>query len=331
MTDDRFNDVVARTLGASRSPETCPDAEQLAAFVERALAGPERALCIAHLAECARCQAHVAALIRSVDAEQTTGDQDVGWAKLWWWLDWRGLTGVAAIAAVIIAVRMPGPATLPGVSAPGNVENELRQDAAARNETGPVTESASESIPSARIRESSIVEPTIEPPVGALGRARISQQALPLAAESGAQVADAVAPARALAERLVVSSEQPRQVIVVAPGGTVVWRTRPGGVIEGSVDGGATWSLQLRREDVQWQAGSAPTSAVCWWVGTGGEIARTTDGGNTWTRIIPPAAIDADTDFVDVRSTGAETAEVSHANGQVSVTTDGGDSWATRP
>jgi len=77
MKDDSLRDkamekLVWRGLRANLKPgsSSCPDAEILAAYIDRTLSTRERADCEGHLASCAHCQEHVAALVRlsEVDA-----------------------------------------------------------------------------------------------------------------------------------------------------------------------------------------------------------------------------------------------------------------------
>ncbi|MHB8652574.1 MAG: carboxypeptidase regulatory-like domain-containing protein [Terriglobia bacterium] len=64
--DKAMDKLVAKQLRARLKPgsRSCPDAEILAAFVERTLAPRERAGCEIHLASCLGCQALVAELVR---------------------------------------------------------------------------------------------------------------------------------------------------------------------------------------------------------------------------------------------------------------------------
>src|SRR5260370_5117577 len=82
MKDDSARDkamdkLVATQLRAGLKPgnASCPDAEILAAFVERSLAPRERATCETHLAGCLGCQALVAELVRLSEDEEPVGIQ----------------------------------------------------------------------------------------------------------------------------------------------------------------------------------------------------------------------------------------------------------------
>ncbi len=80
------------------------------------------------------------------------------------------------------------------------------------------------------------------------------------------------------------------EAMILAPGGTVLWRLRSKGKIERSVDSGVSWSRQNSGVNAELLAGSAPSDAVCWVVGRAGTILRTTDGGGHWSRVVSPIA-----------------------------------------
>ncbi len=100
--DDRLVRRVAE-VAAGRDPDgPCPDAEVLGLYAERGLDGDEYGRAEAHLAGCARCQATVAALVRSApEAAEVAGaaGQGVGGVRRWW-AGWRWLAPVTATAAV---------------------------------------------------------------------------------------------------------------------------------------------------------------------------------------------------------------------------------------
>lgn len=77
MKDDSVRDkamekLVERGLRAGLKPasSSCLDAEIMAAYVEHALSPRERANCEGHLVSCARCQEHVAALVRLSESDE---------------------------------------------------------------------------------------------------------------------------------------------------------------------------------------------------------------------------------------------------------------------
>lgn len=115
-----------------------------------------------------------------------------------------------------------------------------------------------------------------------------------------------------------------------APSSSTVWRIGKGGAIERSLDGGATWVLQISPSPQDWLAGAAVSNIVCWVAGRSGAIARTIDGEH-WERIAAPrqaaGAGGAFPDWTAVSATGAQTATVTTADGRRFATTDGGATW----
>ena len=63
--DDRLVRRAMRAAAGRERPGRCPDAELLGLYAERELGGDERPAVETHVAGCARCQAVVAAFVRS--------------------------------------------------------------------------------------------------------------------------------------------------------------------------------------------------------------------------------------------------------------------------
>jgi hypothetical protein len=116
-------------------------------------------------------------------------------------------------------------------------------------------------------------------------------------------------------------------VLVSSPNGTVVWRLSPAGIVEGSADAGANWSLQKTPVVADMLAGSAPSNKICWIAGRSGDILRTTDGGKHWLKLSSPT-ID---DITAVFAADADQAIVSTSTNKSYKTTDGGTSWTPQP
>lgn len=327
MTDDRFRNVLAQSVTASHSAGACPDAEHLAAFVERALGHSERDLCLAHLAACATCQAHVAALVRTQGVETDvaglgTGSSPINWPPRWSWLPLA-----VGTAVVVLAVRTMLPVAVPPPASPQTLGSDSERPPVVLPRDAEPTVTPSDL--GAEAARSAVESDEFQMSAGAereLVRARADLRPVAPTGQSVARLEAETSIDSALSDRSARLAEF-EPPLVIAPGGAVRWRALPGGTIEVSVDGGARWTAQFRREGVDWIAGSAPTTDICWWVGVGGHLVRTSDGGATWTNTVPPR----DAVFVGVRARDGETAEVSHANGQVSITSDGGETWVARP
>ncbi len=111
-------------------------------------------------------------------------------------------------------------------------------------------------------------------------------------------------------------------VTVTAPNSTSMWRFASAGLVEHSVDAGATWAVQVTGVVADLLAGSAPSSQICWVVGRSGTILRTTDGGSHWTKIRAPVTADLLAVFaVDDRQASVSITQASYQ------TMDGGRTW----
>lgn len=119
---DKWVEVKLRS-GLNPGGPSCLDAEILASYVERTLTSRERDACETHLASCAKCQEHVAALIRLSEADEPAGVQATAVAPArapgirWFRWAWAGPT-LAALLVIGIYVggpfrndiqRIPGP------------------------------------------------------------------------------------------------------------------------------------------------------------------------------------------------------------------------------
>ncbi|HEY2459898.1 MAG TPA: YCF48-related protein [Candidatus Acidoferrum sp.] len=112
--------------------------------------------------------------------------------------------------------------------------------------------------------------------------------------------------------------------LVAAPGGIILWRAGPAGILERSTDSGATWKIQSSGVITNLLAGSAPSEKTCWIVGAAGSILLTTDGGDHWQKIQPPIVAD----FNSVFAVDSRQATITSAPQRQSYkTTDGGRTW----
>ena len=116
-------------------------------------------------------------------------------------------------------------------------------------------------------------------------------------------------------------------VLVASPNGTVVWRLSSAGIVEGSADAGANWSLQKTPVVADMLAGSAPSNKICWIVGRSGAILRTTDGGKHWLKLSSPTT----DDITAVFAADTDQAIVTTSTNKSYKTTDGGTSWTPQP
>lgn len=101
------------------------------------------------------------------------------------------------------------------------------------------------------------------------------------------------------------------------------WRVLLSGMVEKTIDGGATWSRVVLDPAVAITSGASPSNVVCWLVGKAGAVMRSTDGGTTWTRVTSPDP----GDLVSVTALDGQNATVATADGRRLTTADGGQTW----
>lgn len=225
----------------------CLDGEALAAWSAGALAGAEQTRAEEHLADCARCQAMLAALSRATPAPVPAGA---------WWRGSRGrwlvpLATAATVAAILVALPSRTPPAAP--MAP----------AAPEAGASPAAPAAEPPLPAS---------PTAPPPVPLRQPSSRQMAEAPLAADAAAQ-APRAEPFAAKDAATVTMTE------FSAPGGRVRWRITESSALERSIDGGLSWQPIALPETAVLMAGDAPSAAVAWVVGERGAIFRTSDGG----------------------------------------------------
>lgn len=107
MADTHFDRALRAAARRGRTAEVCPEAEALAAFVDRGLSREEHAAIERHASDCARCAQHLA-LLSSVDtpAASTAAVR----AKRPFLLAWAWLVPVATVVLVVaVWLRTPDP------------------------------------------------------------------------------------------------------------------------------------------------------------------------------------------------------------------------------
>jgi len=113
-------------------------------------------------------------------------------------------------------------------------------------------------------------------------------------------------------------------IVIVSVVHNTQWQIMPDGMVQRSIDGGATWT-QSTRASVAPTAGASPSPLVCWLVGPQGLVLLTTDG-TSWKRLAFPEAIA----LTRVQASDEKTATVTAANGRTFSTTDGGVTWTSQ-
>ena len=335
-----------------QEPADCPDAETLAALADDTLPAGARREVEGHIADCDRCQALTAAMVRAEPSSGTRADVAADEVQAWRRRAFNWLVPAAAAAtAVALWVLVPGQRTpLPEEPAPerqiaatpppassGVISSEPRQI--------PVDERADRPDSLARERDASVgfesaapATPPAAPPAEARLKAEESFRgesetarsdrlegarsgsAPPQQVDARNQQAPPVAAPRAAD---AAAARAAAGVEVVSPNPQIRWRVGPGPVVQYSADGGATWAPQQTGASTELTAGSAPAPDVCWLVGRGGIVLRTTDAGRQWQRIAFPETVD----LTAVTASTALDATVVLTDGRRLATPDGGRTW----
>jgi hypothetical protein len=356
-----MDDLLRNTLRARAADPTaaCLDPETAAAFVDGTMSGRERAGAEAHVADCPRCQAVLAALVRSTPPPLE---------RAWWRrpaVAWLAPLTVAA-TAIAIWINVPDTENLPAVqtqrdealplpSSPVQLppaagqaalqQSHFESEAAARSLAEAVrlrgAAAASAKVRSARATSDALADsgnarqgqlaaasPTpaaATPPPAAAAPQAARADAEPSASRTDvrALAAEPVRPA-ALAETVAIATFRSAvPTTIVSSNRTSQWRIGNGSEVQHSADGGSTWRTQATGMNVTLAAGSSPSPSVCWLVGPGGLVLITTDEGQSWRRVPFPVM----TDLVSVRAANESTATVDTSDGRTFVTSDGGRNW----
>ena len=313
------------------SPD-CLDANTLAAWADDSLTRQERAAVETHASGCARCQALLAAMVRTDVSQRESGPAIENGLRIKFKLRWL-VPIAAAAAAVALWIAVPtrtgrSSATLPAVQPPPQAEATLRNDALSepvpaspispnqRRQREARQDSRQEKVASKALADVAAKEEprALTPPPPAQPTAPP-----PATSELAAQAprANALAGARGFADRATVAATP-----IVSPDATSRWRISTAGTVDHSTDGGTTWESQVTGVAVTLSAGAAPSRDVCWIVGPRGTVVLSTDG-HLWRRVPFPEAID----LVAVRASDAANATVSARDGRLFVTRDGGATW----
>lgn len=309
--DDLFETALARGLRRDQvTVDGCPDPDTLAVYWERALDVDERTDLEAHVAACARCQAQLAALTRSVaDDDSDAAAPAASPRVLGWLLDVRWLAPAASVAAVLLAVWIIQPELIR--DAPDVVRDTPSQAAQApaarpenRRVTPPATpdrierEANTEAVPQAETVPQTPVDARKEEAVEAneLGRAReeretTSRDQLGERAQSvSAPLEDDLA---AVNEELNAAeptieresrTDQPRENTTGARAAPRRSAEIESFAPEAARGAGSLDSRGLSDADVAAVVVlAAPDSPVRWRSTRDGTIERSTDGGTSWT------------------------------------------------
>ncbi len=322
------------------------DPEIVAAWLDGSLDAQSRADAEAHAADCARCQAVLAAMIRS--EPPPTAKPWLAGATLRWLVP---LTAAAAAVAIWVAVT-PRESERRMTAPQANVETvpsmARAEDSAKQATIPPGTAPASPApAPSGDQQASAVRERGAGPkPVGQIaGRQpeRTMEKIEPPATGGGAVLPDSVkmqappppppvaapldttaarAEARGIVARKMSVSTFAARREIRTPDGAVQWRIDPPAHLWRSSDGGKTWTPQTAGVTTELLAGSAPSPAAVWIVGRAGVVLLSTDG-QTWRQVAFPESAD----LIGVTAVDGRSATVTTADGRSFITADGGVTW----
>ena len=323
--------------------DACLDAETLAAWSDGGLSGEALEMAQLHVADCARCQAMVAGVVRAAASAPVPAPAPRRWLA---WL--VPLTAAAAALAIWVAVPR-GPGTTPQSTAENqNPVAQAKVEPAAPTPTEPITAAKEGQAPAAKSDQAPRDQPQASElrkdadrqevdllkraPQAAGGSAALADSAAPstppatAAAPAPAAPAPSAAPVaretfQARSANSAASEKLAAGTVAVSPDPAVRWRISATG-LEHSTDGGSTWDSVATGVSSALTAISAPSTTVCWVVGRSAVVLRTSDGRN-FSRVTFPEI----TDLSAVQATDATSATITAADGRVFRTADGGATW----
>jgi hypothetical protein len=349
--DASIDRVLRESLAAPAQapPGTCLDAETLAAWADGTLNRGDRAAVETHASDCGRCQALLAAMVRTAPAAPSWRMPSLGWlvpltaaatAVLVWTLvparrtplEQYAQEAPAASRAVPLASG-PANASAPAATTPSatlEADAELRrQDASASARDMKAVGKRAEAPTSSLDKREKVAAPAEAKPMadavivsGAMRQAPVPASPEAPAPSAQAKTAAAPPPARNFAMARAVAPE----IVVVSPAPASRWRIMDQGAVQRSTDGGSTWETQQTGANVLFAAGTSPAPSVCWLVGPGGTIRISTDG-RSW----QPVPFPEPARLTAVAATDDKTVTVTTDDGRRFTTTDRGAIWQRVP
>ena len=336
--------------GASSPPGPCLDAETAAAWADETLGPRERSAAEAHAADCARCQALLAAMVKT--SQPTV-------AKSWWrvptvgWLVpltaaatgvivWAVLPGrakletdnraIAAVNTVADAVAPPAASTPQALELEGRLQRQTAASSAPPGVNVPVSSQLGRRGTSDEKPTSAVIEKDVP----------ASTQAKSLSDNTGIAAAATAQSTRASEESAAppaASPAVPTRSAVDSPGpsaAALAPSPRSEAKVLAAAPSRAAAPVAAARTSIRALAAVPETSIVSsnptirWRIvpgSPGSTVQRSMDGGSSWQRIAFPET----TDLVSVRATDDKTATVTASDGRTFSTSDGGLNWVRSP
>lgn len=256
LLEDALRHELRATAALPRT-EACLDAETVAAWMDGGLDPPAIAVAKTHAASCARCQALLGSVARTLPAPAATPAHG---ARLWRW--WFAPLAATAAAVTVWMVVPQGRLTAP--PAPAAVESAAPQSVPARAGTEAAATPPAPAAQSFEARERR-AEAAKLADVAAEGRVAATA---PPAVAPRAQAAEAT-------ETAVTARSSP------SPG--VIWTVGRAGMVRLATDG-LTFVRVPFPESVDLTAVTATDQRHATVTAADGRTFRTADGGRTWTR-----------------------------------------------
>ena len=327
---NRMDDLLRETLRsrAADPSAACVDAETAAAFVDGTLSARARSSAEAHIADCARCQAVLAAIVRS-----TPPPID----RAWWrrpavaWL----IPAAAAAAALAIWIRLPDSAGGPSVqmarSEPAPLDSSPIEPAA----IGAAVPQAQPQIPSALERLTAADKVIVREGAEASARARVTGSSSEAAAGGNARKVLALSPAAPAppppAAAASPAAPAPAAAAPPSDGARADAANAAAPTVETVTVSGAAPVVE-NVPVATFRTGLVPiivssNRASQWRVGNTGQVQHSTDGGRTWRS----QSLGVKETPVAGSSPSPSVCWLVGRGGLVLITTDSGRSWRRLP
>ena len=279
--DESTDALLRRTLGPGHDPDTtdaCLDAEIAAAWLDGRLHGTALEHARTHVADCARCQALMATLVRAEGVAPTVVTPEASPRRSWW----MWLAPVAAAAAIlVIAIALPRKTPQVAVTpAPAQEQPKLADANKAQVEAAPTEERKAEA-PRIDAKDADQAAKLDKNKRQQDAQARATAPAANDAKPANEVAATAPPPPPVQASptpsplrdegrmREMVQAPPVKRDEIASPDPMIRWRLRRR-TVEKSIDGGRSWTAVPTGIDAEWTAGVAPTPTTCWLVGREG-------------------------------------------------------------
>ncbi len=328
--------VASVARAASTTAIDCPDPELLALYAERELQADERRAVDAHLAACGRCQATVAAIVRSnPDVAETESAGPV--TSLPWWAEWRWLLPVVSATAVLaVAVwigRAPGnEVASTAASGPRPTANPSLPEAAADMarrldppsiSTRALEERSGQGLGNTLRQRSRPQSDRANTAASAPTPAERSTLSAPAASDTASRVAQANSAAPETPASPAVAATMANEA-VPAPAAPLA-KAAPARAAPAEAERSRAELAEAMDSGRRDNATALPASFG--WRVRDGRVERSPDGGATWTRLALPRA----ETVTSVSATSPNDAVVTAASGARFTTADAGTTWRRLP